>query len=311
MAEDLRLPSKEYLEQLGREKGNEVLVWYAWRNATRAISVLGSTPLNSVWSKSTVKHSYSVIRVVLYLAKLGSQNLPVDFAAAADYAADATVAAYAYAARAAAYTAYAAAAADAAYAAAVAAADAAAAAVAVAYAANVLHTHMIKAAIRDVAYISSQNTFKWSAISFYHQKPDLITKWERSLLENLREIGLDFLANDLEKVWAGKTLGDHAKNYGKDLPNIVINEPIALRCAILGFEEPNLEPERPQPIELSPKIISTSPIVIPEEIKKERRERLLAQLRDLYKQYDHETRVEERTRTKVLIDQVLKELSEL
>lgn len=309
MAEDLRLPSQEYLEQLGREKGNEVLVWYAWRNATRAISVLGSKPLDSVWSESTVKHSYSVIRIVLYLAKLGSQNLQVYFAAAAAYAAYAantanTANAAAYAAYAAAYAA--ANAANAAYAAYAAAATAAAARMYID-----ISNPMIKAAIRDVAYISAQESFKWSTISFYHQKPDQIIKWERSLLENLRELGLDFLADDLEKVWAGKPLEDHAKNYGNKLLDIVMSEPIVLRCAILGFEEPNLEPEKPKPIELSPKIISTSPIVIPEEIKKERRERLLAQLRDFYKQYDHETRVEERTRTKVLIDQVLKELSEL
>lgn len=269
MAEDLQLPSQEYLEQMEREKGKEALIWYMWRNVTRGISVLGSEPLESIWSSSTVEHSYSVIRTVLYLAKTGSQNLLINSSFDTSFANT--------------------------------------------YAAAIenlnLRSFMVKAAIRDVAYISAQDDFKWSATSLYHHKLAEITNWEQSLLANLRSLGLDFLADDLEKVWAGKPLGDHAKNYGKDLPDIVLNEPIALRCAILGFEELTLEPEKPKPIESSPKVIS--PSIIPEDIKKERRDRLLTQLRDLYKQYDHETRFEERTRTKVLIDQVLKELSEL
>jgi len=53
------------------------------------------------------------------------------------------------------------------------------------------------------------------------------------LLKDLTELGLDFLANDLQSLWEGKPLGDHAKNYFQDLSESITNDPEALRRAIL------------------------------------------------------------------------------
>ena len=61
------LPTVEELEQLYHEKGKEAVVWYAWRNALRALPLLGYLPLNKIWEEQTVKHIYNICRVHLFL----------------------------------------------------------------------------------------------------------------------------------------------------------------------------------------------------------------------------------------------------
>jgi hypothetical protein len=63
-------PTKEDLEKLYREKGHDALVWFAWRNALRALPVLGSLPLAQLWERDTVRqHVYAVCRSCFVLAQ--------------------------------------------------------------------------------------------------------------------------------------------------------------------------------------------------------------------------------------------------
>ena len=63
------LPTKEELEKLYYEKGRSALVWYAWRNALRALPILGCLPLTKIWPQNTVRHIYKTIRICLVLAQ--------------------------------------------------------------------------------------------------------------------------------------------------------------------------------------------------------------------------------------------------
>lgn len=63
------LPTKEDLEKLYHEKGRDALVWYAWRNALRALPALGALPFESIWADKLVHNLYSVCQVPLLLSK--------------------------------------------------------------------------------------------------------------------------------------------------------------------------------------------------------------------------------------------------
>ena len=101
------LPTKQQLEQLSKEKGHEALVWYAWRNALRALPLLGQRPLTEIWPKDTLKHCIAICRISIILSqynnisKLNNINATdVAYAATATATATATDAdadAYAYA----------------------------------------------------------------------------------------------------------------------------------------------------------------------------------------------------------------------
>ena len=61
------LPTTEMLEKLGKDRGREAVVWYAWRNAMWAFSLLGRRPIEEMWSKHGVRYFYSVLRVNVLL----------------------------------------------------------------------------------------------------------------------------------------------------------------------------------------------------------------------------------------------------
>ncbi len=65
------LPTKEDLEKLYREKGHDALVWYAWRNALRALPVLGKLSIERTWSDHAVENVFAISRVLLVLAQFG------------------------------------------------------------------------------------------------------------------------------------------------------------------------------------------------------------------------------------------------
>jgi len=50
-----KLPTKEQLEELYREKGRQALVWYAWRNSLRVLPVLGKYKLEKIWTQQTCR----------------------------------------------------------------------------------------------------------------------------------------------------------------------------------------------------------------------------------------------------------------
>lgn len=84
------LPSKKDLERLYKERGHDALVWYAWRNALRALPFLGRVPLQAIWRENTVSFSYATIRVSLLLAHWNNSadkqdHIVLKAAAAADF----------------------------------------------------------------------------------------------------------------------------------------------------------------------------------------------------------------------------------
>lgn len=192
------LPSKENLEWLDYERGHDALVWYAWRNALRALPFLGRAPLQAIWRENTVSFSYVTIRVSLLLAQWNNRADKQDhivLKAAATSAASATYAA-------------------------VAAADAKA----------------------DFKYLKQTKDWTWlgkdlwSKTLFASTKPKKFTHYEQTLLKSLTELGLDFPADDLQDVWAGRPLKPHALNYWTELSETITNDPVLLRRAILYGE---------------------------------------------------------------------------
>lgn len=235
MAEDLQLPTREDLEQLYHEKGKDALVWYAWRNSLRAISLLGIKPLKYIWPENTIKYAFSVLRIPILLTNYPKIAIRA-YTADAAYAASATdLQSSKYAARAA----------DAAYAVAThngarpTAIGAAMRADKAIYFKNIINNYYIAAgeeAINDFNFLRLCSKFDWLSIPLWRYKPTSISHWERCLLRDLRVLDLDFLANDLEKIFDGISPNNNLTKYVDIISDIIFNDPIALRRAILGEE---------------------------------------------------------------------------
>lgn len=71
------LPSKNELEILLKGKGKEAIVWYAWRNALRAIPLITLKPFDVIWQTDSIRNIYNVCRVPLQMANI--PNSPNDF----------------------------------------------------------------------------------------------------------------------------------------------------------------------------------------------------------------------------------------
>jgi GTPase SAR1 family protein len=264
------LPTKEELEKLYHEKGHDALIWYAWRNALRALPALGCLSLQEIWKKGTVSYVYSVCRVSLILAQWAYCS--AEASVALDTAATTAVVAARAATRGMAD--------DAAYASAYAAAysyasvfadsytEAAtyAASYAENYAATYVANHVVdtlacaysyaypnseaaytdadvivSAAKADFFLLCQKSKFSWDSIPLWLEGEGVrvsknIMYWQNSLLNNLQRYGLDFLAIDIENLWNGKPLGTHAKNYLKEYSETELNDPVALRRLILEGE---------------------------------------------------------------------------
>lgn len=64
-----QFPTKEGLRTLYNKIGCDALVWYAWRNALRALPALGTPQLQNMWGDATVRRLYTVCRASLVLAQ--------------------------------------------------------------------------------------------------------------------------------------------------------------------------------------------------------------------------------------------------
>ncbi len=256
------LPTQEQLKQLYEQKGHAALVWYAWRNALRALPLLGNLALNNVWPVDTVQHIYALCRVHIILAQWLGDPSKVKLADAA--AAKAAKAAYAATGIAAADVAAAYAAADVAAAYAKAADVAAAAYADAAYVAAAAKVGgpkdaayaYAKAAYADAAYADAKAAnydYAWllSHKQLEHEQCISQALWSmgksatqpkdwqqccQALSQQLTALGLDFLAQDLNALWEGKPLGAHALNYLNDYSETITNNPEKLRRAILYGE---------------------------------------------------------------------------
>ena len=69
-------------------------------------------------------------------------------------------------------------------------------------------------------------------------EPSIFKQWLMALLSNLKEIGLDFLANDLELLFSmhgnPQPIPKHWTNYEKEYSEVELNDPNSLRTLILG-----------------------------------------------------------------------------
>ncbi len=230
-----KLPTKEELQTLLEQKGREALVWYAWRNAMRALPALGRLPITTIWSEKPIYRVFTVIRANVFafaygmpLLRLATNNNIAGSAAAAASAATAYAAyAAANAVNAAAY-----AAANAAY-----AVNAAAAATATAANAANAATAYVNAAKADYQYLTStQSSIRdiWKEPLWWDDKPTKIAALERFFLKDLLDNGLDFLADDFKKLWAGEHPGDHLQNYLKNVSESELQTAKDIRKLIHG-----------------------------------------------------------------------------
>jgi len=224
------LPSKAQLEALWELRGEEALICYAWRNALRVLLFMVLRPLGAVWIKDTSRHCFATVRALALLQTIWRGNrAKVDFRAAATKADDATRAATTRAAetRAAANV-------SAAYAAANAAkvANAANAYYAAYYAAAYFADDAaVSPALEDAIMLQSIADFNalvagyspgelfvggvWlerdSGDAGLAKREKDIESWHKLLIKlhsELKEIGLAFLANDLQHLYQGQWISD-------------------------------------------------------------------------------------------------------
>jgi GTPase SAR1 family protein len=229
------LPTEEELEKLYHEKGHDALVWYAWRNALRVLPLF---QLGIAWRRNTVvRYAYMVCRPSLVLAQWANILTEVKF-----FDTQSAAEAIAYAETDDFHNSTAASAAVNAVNTAVNTAANTCAASAVAAAANAANLYYdASLAITDYTFLLHNNK---SSVAFWYSQPlwtgdddrTVIAKWRQSFDSDLRELGLDFLADDLNNLWEGKPLGTHAKNYLQDLSETITNDPERLRRAILFGE---------------------------------------------------------------------------
>lgn len=270
-------PTSAELETLYQNKGHEAVVWYAWRNALRSLPALGNGQLQEVWKDQPVHYVYAVCRVLMVLAQwMRADNVRDATKAAAsavDYAVDSAISvsddalfaavgdvfsdvdAYyaagsaARAAARAADTANAANAASAANVAALAGAEAADAASAAAGA------HVAAAADADYNLLchhhGTLDQVFWHSHPLWEKgtfggggEPEWFRQSRDSLVYQLNQLGLSFLADDLNTLWQGQPLSAHAENYLKNLSVTITNDRELLNRAILGEEVENVHAVR-------------------------------------------------------------------
>ena len=237
-----KLPTKEQLQQLLETKGRDALVWYAWRNALRALPLLGHIPLIKIWPENTLKHTIATCRIAL-LGAIAHQ-LEINFSASA---ADSTAAATA-ASTASSDDAIAASAVYSAYAASAAATDdddassdvATVAAVSASAAAKMDYKFLIKSDLHELhnhwflqpLWVHSQ----WSGMIL---KPKLFKLNSQKLSHMLVNLGLDFMAEDLNRLWQGEEnpIQPHWNNYAKTLSEENFKSAASFREVILGQSE--------------------------------------------------------------------------
>ncbi|WP_246499680.1 COR domain-containing protein [Thiothrix unzii] len=231
-----RLSTKEELKKLYNEKGHDALVWFAWRNILRALPKLGEYPLDAIWNENRIRNIYSICRVPLLLAQW--QTDPGAVSNSASYASvivgssitctasssDSEISFFAgnivmCAMEAARST-------DTYY-------TINATYDALSYAGAVIGSGEGDA---DLIKLAQQDKAAWSALPLWESDSERVVKWKYRLLSNLREVGLEFLADDIANMWEGNPLGSHATNYLKSLSDTITNDAEQLRRAILFGE---------------------------------------------------------------------------
>ncbi|MDQ5770005.1 COR domain-containing protein [Thiothrix subterranea] len=255
------LPTEEELEKLYHEKGHDALVWYAWRNALRSLAMLGCSPFPEKWSKQNQVHIlYKICRVSLVLAQwinsstssiaeslqegimvpdLSHNTAPhvALFSAMCAFTGDiedtgnnSHISEAKVVARYAMLTTF-----------------------AFTQCFKLEESRcisnfediteaVVNAAVIDYLFLNQQrgklDELNWhSALSLWpHPKPKQILEWEEILLGYFHQLQLDFLADDLRRLWGGRDLGEHAHNYVKTLSQAITGDSELLRRAIFFGE---------------------------------------------------------------------------
>jgi len=252
------LPTEKELKKLYDKKGSNALTWYAWRNALRALPVLSRLPLRDVWQDDVVRHTFAVCRANLLLVNV--EILVTDAITVLEAVTAAGIAADT---------------------ASIAACTAATGIATETNASSALYAYVYAAAgdasrVAEVAARADADGYAYSAAkadydfliglsgdisqSWFDQplwpkikgllgaettKPDGFDADCEKLTSALHNIGLDFVATDLNKLWSGNiTLEQfkhnaefkHWKNYLNGFSRADLNDPVALRRLILEGE---------------------------------------------------------------------------
>lgn len=219
--------------------GMHILVWYAYRNALRVVYILGKYSLKDMWSEKTVYYAYATLRSIFLLSRwlVYKNNIYIKASVAAS-ASKVFYAAYVSADR-----------------------------------FNEVEYVNFARAIRSISRATrstvkdinatesmfvgmgsilepirgeilsdfncslSHRELNWLGLPLWSVNPPLDYQlWGKSLIKQLIDLKLDFLAKDLLCLWESKSLLDHAPNYLLDLSESITNDPQALRRAILFGE---------------------------------------------------------------------------
>ena len=230
------LPTQKDLEKLYHEKGRDSLACYVWHISLCSLTLLSELNLLEIWRHRVIQHIYATCRVPIFIIQLSAiENFGQDVADS--FADDVDQASYS---------------ADSMYPLessekvinlTVALALLVDAVTKENTLAVIRHTNnlladdkgLIESAMQTFNYISNSN-LKSLAISPQKYCKALEVQW-RNFLRMLNDLGLNFLANDLDDLWNGRPLGAHAKNYLKDFSDAELNDPVALRRLILEGED--------------------------------------------------------------------------
>ncbi|WP_020559412.1 COR domain-containing protein [Thiofilum flexile] len=229
-------PTRKDLRALYYQKGHDALVWYAWRNALRALPALGHCSIRSIWAENTVRHVVAICRVPLILAQWANAPKEANAANTAINAAtfDATKAANANNTTQATYAIYTTNAAT---------NTAANIDYAVIAATNTANPDYAITAWIDYNLLKENHipiTTRWYKHPLWQKiavgEATLIKQDQQAFDRQLRDLDLKFLADDLKNIFENKPLGLHAINYLKNISEAELNNPVALRRIILEGE---------------------------------------------------------------------------
>ena len=235
------LPTKEELEQLRKTKGKSTIFNFIFHNLLLVTVMLGSTEPKDIWKEKAVHYTFCLLRILIVIAQypktqlnrevanefVGAAKISAGLASDKDNSIYSSALAFTYAghlifednkfidaACVATYNSY----------------DA--------FGEELSPNGVFfKEHINNLyqnSLLNSDQKINYFELMHSFEEGNHLTEWSISFIKSLHTLGLDFLAHDINKLWAMEPLGDHAKNYLKNLSEAITNDPIALREAILG-----------------------------------------------------------------------------
>ncbi|MFT4927586.1 MAG: hypothetical protein ACI8WB_003699, partial [Phenylobacterium sp.] len=234
-------PTDEQLRRLHYKKGKEALICYSWRNALRALSFIGETPIEQIWPDKTVYRVFSVCRALVNsYALVIARNGAIDARSIAHqtaYAAARAIDGVPRVPRAAQAVAYA----DGDYtteASAVGSADITARDAALA--AGTLSGVVNAAALRDFDCLSNKSNAHdiLRESLWFDNEPEDIKQWQKQFIDDLTKHGLVTLAKDIETLWLGKHIGEHLTYYFNEATEAELQTPEDIERLLSGKDKP-------------------------------------------------------------------------